>query len=146
MFKSKHENKCLSRLATYISRELALLICKAVLLSNFSYCPLIWLFCNKGAKKEINRTHKRVVSMQFFYVVKIDIEKKHKRVLRMLSINHLSSSLVCEKKPVEYNLRTKNLCKLPTIRRASFGLESLSFRESFFWNTLDDSIKMNNHF
>ena len=22
--------------------------------SNFNYCPLIWLFCNKGAYKEIN--------------------------------------------------------------------------------------------
>ena len=33
-----------------------------------------------------------------------------------------------EKKHVEYNLRTKNLCKLPIIRGTSFGLESLSFR------------------
>ena len=41
----------------------------------------------------------------------------------------------------KYNLRTKNLCKLPTIRSTSFDLESLSFRGSFLWNTLDDSIK-----
>ena len=46
-----------------------------------------------------------------------------------------------EKKHVEYNLRTKNLCKLPTIRSTSFGLESLSFRGNFLWNTLNDSIK-----
>ena len=31
--------------------------------------------------------------------------------------------------------------KLPTIRSASFGLESLSFMGSFLWNTLDESIK-----
>ena len=52
-----------SRLNTYISREQALLICNAALLSNFNYCPLIWLFCNKGLNKEINRTHKRVLRM-----------------------------------------------------------------------------------
>ena len=46
-----------------------------------------------------------------------------------------------EKKCVEYNLRTKSLCKLPTIKSTSFGLESLSFRGSFLLNTLDDSIK-----
>ena len=60
------------------------------------------------------------------------------------SINHISPSLVWEfheKKSVEYNLRTKHLCKLPTIISTSFGLESLSFRGSFLWNTLDDSIK-----
>ena len=60
------------------------------------------------------------------------------------SINHLSPSLVWEfheKKCVEYNLRTKNFVKLPTIKSTSFGLESLSFRGSFLWNTLDDSIK-----
>ena len=46
------------------------------------------------------------------------------------STNHLSPSLVREfheKKCVEYNLRRKNLCKLPTIKSTSFGVESQSF-------------------
>ena len=42
-----------SRLNMYISREQALTICNAVILSNFNYCPLIWLFCNKGATKRL---------------------------------------------------------------------------------------------
>ena len=46
-----------------------------------------------------------------------------------------------EKKSADYNLRTKNLCKLLTIKSTIFGLESLSFRGSFFWKTLDDSTK-----
>ena len=33
------------RLNNYISREQALTVCNAVILSNFNYCPLIWLFC-----------------------------------------------------------------------------------------------------
>ena len=56
--------------------------------------------------------------------------------------NLLSPSLLWEcneKKCVEYNLRTKSLCKVRTIRSTSFGLESLSFRGNFLWNTLDDS-------
>ena len=36
-----------SRLNTYISRPQALLICNAVMLSNFNYCLLIWLFLRK---------------------------------------------------------------------------------------------------
>ena len=55
-----------------------------------------------------------------------------------------SQSLVWEfheEKVITYNLRIQNLCKLPTIKTLSFGLNSLSFRGSFLRNTLDDSIK-----
>ena len=46
------------------------------------------------------------------------------------SMNHLNPSLIWEfpeKKQVNYNLRTKNLRKLPKINRESFGQMSLSF-------------------
>ena len=123
-----------SRLNTYISRAQALLICNRVLLSNFNYCPLIWLFCKKGADKEINSTHKRVLRMLFedyecpfeILLTRSGSACIHAKNLQKLmieiyqSINHLSPSLVWEfheKKCVEYNLRTKNLCKLPTIKK-----------------------------
>ena len=53
------------RLNTYISREQALTICNTVILWNFNYCPLIWLFCNKGANKDIDRTHKRALRILY---------------------------------------------------------------------------------
>ena len=34
-------------------------------MSNFSYCPLIWLFYTKGANYEINRTHKRALRVLY---------------------------------------------------------------------------------
>ena len=40
-----------------------------------------------------------------------------------------------------YDLRKKTLCKLPKAKRISYGVESLSFRGSFLWNTLDDNVK-----
>ena len=46
-----------------------------------------------------------------------------------------------EKKCVKYDLRIKNLCKLPTAKTISYGEESLSFRGSFLSNTLDDRMK-----
>ena len=30
-------------------------------MSNFSYCPLISLFCTKGANNKVNRTHNRAL-------------------------------------------------------------------------------------
>ena len=54
-----------ARLNNYISREQASTVCNAVILSSFNYCPLIWLFCNKGANKEIDRTHKRALRILY---------------------------------------------------------------------------------
>ena len=43
---------------------------------------------------------------------------------------HLNPSIVWEfheKKPITFNLRIQNLCKLPTNKTLGFGLDSLSF-------------------
>ena len=147
-----------ARLNNYISREQALTVCNAVILSNFNYCPLIWLFCNKGANKEIDRTHKRALRILYedydssfeTLLARSSSNSIHIKNLQKLmteiykSMNHLNPSIVWEfheKKPIMYNLRIQNLCKLPRIKTLGFGLDSLSFRGSFLWNTLDDSIK-----
>ena len=60
------------------------------------------------------------------------------------SMNQLNPSLLREfheKKHVTYDLRIQILCKLPKIKTQDYGQESLSFRGSFRWNTLDDAIK-----
>ena len=58
-------------------------------------------------------------------------------------LNNMNSSIVWEfhEKHVAYDLRKKNLCKLPKANTTSFGVESLSFKGSVLWNTLDDNIK-----
>ena len=145
-------------LNNYISREKALIIYNAVISSNFNYCPLIWLFCNKGANKEINRTHKRVLRILYkdyessfeTLLTRNGSDSIHvKNVQKLMteiykSMNYLNPSLVWEfheKKHVMYTLRIQNLWKLPTIKTLNFGLESLPFRSSFLWNTLDNRIK-----
>ena len=54
-----------ARLNHFISREHALTVCNAGILSNFNYYPLIWLFCSKGANKEIDHTNKRALRILF---------------------------------------------------------------------------------
>ena len=45
-----------------------------------------------------------------------------------------------ERKEITYDLRTKYLCKLPMTKKR-YGSESLSFKGSLLWNTLNDKIK-----
>ena len=142
-----------ARLNNYISREQALTVCNTVILSNFNYCPLIWLFCNKGANKEIDRTHKRALRILYkdyessFETLlarsgsnSINIKNLQKLMTEIYkSMNHLNPSIVWEfheKKPITYSLRIQNLCKLPTIKTLGFGLDSLSFRGSSYGTLL----------
>ena len=156
--KVNKKTRAFSRLNMYISREQALSICKVVILSNFNYCPLIWLFCNKGANKKIDRAHKRALkilhndhgsSFQSLLArsnsFTIHVKNLQKLMTEIyMSLNNMNPSIVWEfheKKYVAYDLRKKNLCKLPKAKTTSYGVESLSFRGSFLWNTLDDNVK-----
>ena len=60
------------------------------------------------------------------------------------SMNHLNPSYIWhlhERKEIQYDLRTKHLCKLPITKTIKFGMESPSFRGSLLWNNLNDEIK-----
>ena len=60
------------------------------------------------------------------------------------TMNHLNPSYIWEffvKKDIPYNLRTKEPCRLPSAQSYRYGLNSLSFRGSLLWNTLDDELK-----
>ena len=50
-----------SRVATLLDLDKAKLLYNSFMLSNFNYCPLIWIFCGKQCNKEINRVHKRAL-------------------------------------------------------------------------------------
>ena len=54
-----------SRLNNFTSTLHAQAIYNAVILLNFNYCPLIWMFCNKGANRQIDRTHKRALQILY---------------------------------------------------------------------------------
>ena len=118
-------------------------------LSNLSYCPLIWLFCSKTANNDINRTHKRALRIlyrdyesSFEELIERDNTKTiHTKNLQKLmievykSLNHLNPEYMWEffvKKDVQYYLRTKELCKLPSVSSQRYGLNSISFRGSLF--------------
>ena len=65
-----------------------------VILSNFNYCLLVWLFCNKSANKKIDLAYKRALRILYN-----DYDSSFQSLLR------LSNS---------YTIDVKNLQKLMT--------------------------------
>ena len=138
-----------SRLNTYISRPQAMMICNAVILSNFNYCPLIWLFSTKAANNEINRTHKRALRILFkdydssfdellekSESVKIHVQNLQKLMIEIYkTMNNLNPSYIWEfheEKVVKYDLRTKNLCRLPKTQQQNLELSHYPLEEASF--------------
>ena len=60
---SKARSKCfaLSRIRKFLTVDKARLLYNAFILSNFSYCPLIWMFCSKSDNTLISNTHKKAL-------------------------------------------------------------------------------------
>ena len=146
------------RLNMYLSREQAMKLCNTVIMSSFHYCPLVWMFCGKDANHRINRTHKRTLRilhndydsslntlLKKSNTVTIHIKNLQKLMLEIYkSMNQLNPSYIWhlhKRKEIQYDLRTKHLCKFPITKTTKFGMESLSFRGSILWNNLDDEIK-----
>ena len=77
--------------------------------------------------------------------VTIHIKNLQKLMLEIFkSMNHLNPSYIWhihERKEIQYDLRTKHLCKLQSTKMVKFGMESLSFRGSILWNNRNDEIK-----
>ena len=119
------------------------------------------MFCGKTANKEINRVHKRALSILLrdydasFDELLVKNEEKaiHVQNLQMLmievykSLNHQNPSFLWKlfaRKEINYNLRIKDILTLPKALTTSFGTNSISFRGSILWNSTSDVIKSSN--
>ena len=105
------------------------------------------------------RTHKRALralygNYESTFEELFDKDKSmtiHKKNLQRLmveiykTINHLNPAYIWEfftKKDVPYNLRSNELCKIPSVNSQRYGISSLSFRGSPLWNAESDDIKL----
>ena len=52
-----------------LNREKAEILLTSIVMSNLSYCPLIWMFCSESANKEINRTNKHALRVLFNHAI-----------------------------------------------------------------------------
>ena len=146
-----------ARLNTYLSPDQATKICNTIIVSNFNYCPLVWLFCSDAANDEINRAHKRclrILYQDYESSFQLLLSRDNSQTIHVKNLQKIMTEIYKstkklnpsylwefhERKEVTYDLRTKSLCKLPKIKKR-YGAESLSFRGSFLWNTLSDKIK-----
>ena len=57
--KASQKIATLSRLSSYLHKSEKKLIFNSIVKSQFSYCPLVWMFCSRTSNNMINKLHER---------------------------------------------------------------------------------------
>ena len=134
------------------------LLMKALIESQFSYCPLVWMFHNRTLNNCINRLHERGLRLVYKdYKLSFDelLRKDnsvsiHHRNLQKLATemykayNDLSPTLVKSIFPLRempYNLRNSNPFRPTKVNSVFNGTETISFRGPKIWSLVPENIK-----
>ena len=144
--------RVLTRIRIFLSTEQTKYLSETYIMSASKYCPLIWMFCNKTSNNQVNKIQKRTLRlvyekedvnfedlllkdkswnvMKITYMLLIEIYK---------SINDLSPPIMkyfFDLENTRYDLRSKQLLKLPETSTSRYGTQALCFKGSLIWNTV----------
>ena len=150
--------RALARIRKFISFEQAKRLSEAYIMSTFTYCPLIWMYCSKTANNLINKIHKRRLRViyemddaNFEDLLIKDISwtihqnNIHTLLIEMYkSLNHISAPIIQEffdLKVAPYKIRNKNMLRLPKTNASRYGTEALRFKGSIIWKTAPNQYK-----
>ena len=161
---SKARSKCfaLSRIRNYLSLDKAILLYNSFILSNFSYCPLIWMFCSKKENNLINEVHKKALRIVYKEPNKtlnrlLDLDGSsgvHLRNLRYLmievfkSLNKLNPKFMWNLfhvKEFPMGLRNERILVLPSGNTKSKGTNTIMYRACSLWNSVENNIMCANN-
>ena len=126
-------------------------------MSTFKYRPFIWMFCNKTSNNQINKIHKLTLRLVYErqdahfedLLLKDNSWNVHENNINTLlikiykSINNLSPTIIkdfFDLKNTRYDLRSKQLLKLPETSTSRYGTQARSFKVSLIWNTVPNKI------
>ena len=158
--KASQKLTAISRFCHILSENKRIILLKTFFESQFNYCPLIWMFCNKTINRKIDRLHERALRLAYKDYVSnfhellekdksVTIHKRNLRalVIEMYKIDHkISPSFIRElvvKEDSPYNTRATTNVVLDANNRAEISKKSsykvpkintVSFgKESFRW-------------
>ena len=148
----------LSRISYFLDTDQLKRIMKTFILSQFNYCPLVWMFCDRTLNNNINRIHERALRIAYkdmtsdydTMLLRDNAVPIHIRNLQLLMTEvyktkwELNPSFMKEifvEKRSPYGLRGCHDLLLPQVRTTCNGLETISFRGCRLWQALPNDIK-----
>ena len=156
--KASSKLHALARISNYISTQKLRILMKAFFESQFSYCPLVWMFHSRTLNNRINRLHERALRMVYkdqHLTFEQLLEKDnsftvHHRNLQKLAteiykiINNESPLIMKQIFPTTlnpYNLRNNNPFITTNVHSVYNGTETISHRGPQIWALVPNEIK-----
>ena len=148
----------LARVSNFMHQDKSRLVMKAFIESQFSYCPLIWMFHSRTLNNRINSLQERALRLvygdntssfeELLYSDKsfsIHDRNLQKLATEMFKVKHdLSPSFmhsVFPERENQYNLRNGSIFKTENVRTTYYGTETLRYRGPTTWDIVPDDIK-----
>ena len=148
----------LARISNYMSHDKLRLLMKSFIESQFSYCPLVWMFHSRTLNTRINILHERGLRLVYkdncltfeellrkdnsFTIHHRNLQKLAAEIYKINNnISPLSMKYIFQERDIDYNLRNKNPFKSVNINTVSHGTETISFRGPKIWALVPDDIK-----
>ena len=158
--KAARQLNALSRISKFLNFRARKLVFQSFIMSNFTYCPLVWHFCGKLNNTKIEKIQERAIrivcndrSSEYTDLIeKLNTCTMLQSRLRNILVE-VYKSLIPEPsnpiyirdfinlKSVSYNMRDCSLLDQPKKRTTKFGLRSFSYLASKLWNDLPPHLK-----
>lgn len=156
--RASRQINALRRLSKFLTTEGRLKVYKSFISANFSYCPVIWLFCGKVNSTKLEKLQVRALRFVYNdYVSTYDDLLCRANVfslsiyrLRFLAIEvykcvrnenpqYLNTMFV--KKSSVYSLRDTDILHQPKFNTYTFGYRSFAYYGAKLWNSLPLDLK-----
>ena len=162
--KASRKISALTRVVKFMNLQQRRTLMKAFVVSQFNYCPLLWMFHSRTLNNRINNLHERALRIVYNddhstfneLLVKDGSCTIHHHNLQLLAMEmykvkkkNISPGFMHDIFPAGnvkgYNLRKQNDFQFHRTKTVSYGSESIQCLGSKIWNLIPDELKSANN-
>ena len=147
----------LARISHYLNNNQKRILMKSFITSQFNYCPIIWMYCQRRSNNLINRIHERALRIAYNDYVSdfhslllmdnsVTIHQRNIQTLilevykTMHGINPDFMNEVFTLRKHNYSTREQHLI-YPKPHTVAFGLETFGYKAGQLWSKIPQEIK-----